>query len=72
MGKITGFIEFPRVSYTYRPVEERVKDYKEIIVPLGPEKLSVQGSRCMDCGIPYCHSNGCPVYNLIPEWNDLV
>jgi len=72
MGKITGFIEFPRVSYTYRPVEERVKDYKEIVVPLGPEKLSVQGSRCMDCGIPYCHSSGCPVYNLIPEWNDLV
>ena len=72
MGKITGFIEYPRVTYAARPVEERVKDYKEIPVPLTPEKLSVQGSRCMDCGIPYCHSMGCPVYNLIPEWNDLV
>jgi glutamate synthase (NADPH/NADH) small chain len=72
MGNITGFIEHPRVTYANRPPSERIKDYHEIPVPLSAPELAVQGSRCMDCGVPFCHSMGCPVYNLIPEWNDLV
>jgi glutamate synthase (NADPH) small chain len=72
MGKPTGFLEIPRVSYSYRPVEQRVKDYDEVIVSLPAAEVSRQGSRCMDCGIPFCHAMGCPVFNLIPEWNDLV
>jgi len=72
MGKATGFLEVPRVTYSTRPIEQRKKDYNEIVQPLSLEEIAKQGSRCMDCGIPFCHSMGCPVYNLIPEWNDLV
>jgi glutamate synthase (NADPH/NADH) small chain len=72
MGKITGFMEYQRVNYGMRPIAERLKDYREIIVLPAQEELSRQGGRCMDCGIPFCHAMGCPVYNLIPEWNDLV
>ena len=72
MGNSTGFIDYPRVDYGYRPVEQRLKDYKEITLPLPTEQLAVQGGRCMECGVPFCHAMGCPVYNLIPEWNDLV
>ncbi len=72
MGKITGFMEFQRVNYGTRPIAERLKDYREIIVLPAQEEISRQGGRCMDCGIPFCHAMGCPVYNLIPEWNDLV
>jgi|WetSurMetagenome_2_1015567.scaffolds.fasta_scaffold00148_3 glutamate synthase (NADPH) small chain len=72
MGKTTGFLEYERKTYSNRPAEERVRDYKEIPVALPNETISVQAARCMDCGIPFCHSMGCPVYNLIPEWNDLV
>jgi len=72
MGNPTGFIDHPRVSGHYLPVEERVKTWKEFTIPVPEAELSRQGSRCMDCGIPFCHSTGCPVYNLIPEWNDLV
>ncbi|MBP7552997.1 MAG: hypothetical protein KA885_06190 [Spirochaetes bacterium] len=72
MGKNTGFMEYDRKSYHYRDIIDRVNDYKEIIVPLSKNELEIQGSRCMDCGIPYCHSLGCPINNLIPEWNDLV
>lgn len=72
MGKITGFLEYNRVSGSYRPVGERLKDYHEFTIPVAPEELKRQGARCMDCGIPYCHAMGCPVYNLIPEWNDAV
>jgi glutamate synthase (NADPH) small chain len=72
MGKPTGFLEYPRQTADYRPVEERVRDYREIAVPIATDALQVQGARCMDCGVPYCHALGCPVYNLIPEWNDLV
>lgn len=71
MGKITGFLEFERSDRTYAPVAERVTHYKEFVVPLGEEKTREQASRCMDCGIPYCHT-GCPVNNQIPDWNDLV
>jgi glutamate synthase (NADPH) small chain len=71
MGKPTGFLEFERNDRGYAPVEDRVKDYKEFFVPLSTDEMKVQGGRCMDCGIPYCHQ-GCPVNNVIPEWNDLV
>jgi glutamate synthase (NADPH) small chain len=72
MGKTTGFIDYPRVTGTYRPVAERIRDFREFAVPLPSDGLAQQASRCMDCGIPYCHALGCPVYNLIPEWNDCV
>jgi glutamate synthase (NADPH) small chain len=73
MGKATGFLEFPRRTVPYRDPVDRVKDFKEIYTPADDAKLSLQGSRCMDCGIPFCQSNnGCPISNLIPEWNDLV
>ncbi len=71
MGKPTGFIEFPRQDRRATPVSDRVTHYNEFLIPLSDEDVSVQGARCMDCGIPYCHS-GCPVDNLIPDWNDLV
>ena len=71
MGKITGFMEIARSDRGYRPVTERVKHWKEFVVPLSPADTRAQAARCMDCGIPYCH-NGCPVNNQIPDWNDLV
>jgi len=80
MGKPTGFLEFQRELPSDRPTEERTKDWKEFHHHQPEEKLRTQGSRCMDCGVPFCHSgtliagmaSGCPVNNLIPEWNDLV
>jgi glutamate synthase (NADPH/NADH) small chain len=71
MGKTTGFLEFERHDRSYAPVEERLGHYKEFVKPLPEDELRQQGARCMDCGIPYCHQ-GCPVNNIIPEWNDLV
>ncbi len=71
MGKPTGFIEYPRKDRTYRPVEERIRDFREFVIPLSEQEISTQGARCMDCGIPFCH-HGCPVNNIIPDWNDLV
>jgi len=71
MGKETGFLEYEREDRTYRDPAERVKHYKEFVVPLDENKLRTQASRCMNCGIPYCH-NGCPVNNIIPDWNNLV
>lgn len=71
MGKITGFKEFERQDESYIPVEERVKHYKEFTVALSDEEVKTQGSRCMDCGIPFCHS-GCPLGNLIPDFNHMV
>ena len=71
MGKVTGFKEFERQDETYTPVSDRVKDYKEFTVPLKEEEIAKQGSRCMDCGIPFCHS-GCPLGNLIPDFNHMV
>ena len=71
MGKVTGFLDFPRQSASNLPAEERVKNYKEFILHLSDEEAKVQGARCMDCGIPFCN-NGCPVNNIIPDWNDLV
>ena len=71
MGKVTGFLEIAKQDRTYRPVEERVKHFDEFVIALTDDELIAQGARCMDCGIPYCHSS-CPVNNIIPEWNDLV
>ena len=71
MGKPTGFMEYPRKDRGYKPVEERIRDFREFVIPLDEQELSLQGARCMDCGIPFCHQ-GCPVNNIIPDWNDLV
>ena len=71
MGKITGFKEFERQDETYTSVKDRVKNYKEFTVPLSEKEITKQGSRCMDCGIPFCHS-GCPLGNLIPDFNHMV
>ena len=71
MGKITGFMEYERLEEGYRPVEERLKHYKEFVVGLDDAQAKVQGARCMDCGTPFCN-NGCPVNNIIPDFNDLV
>ena len=71
MAKPTGFIEFTRVLPARRPVQERVKDYNEYILPYSEQQLNEQSARCMDCGVPFCHS-GCPLGNVIPEFNDAV
>lgn len=80
MGKITGFLEFERHDRHYAPAEERIKHYREFVVPLPEGEVRQQAARCMDCGVPYCHGTsritgqptGCPVNNQIPDWNDLV
>ncbi|MBI1201676.1 MAG: glutamate synthase small subunit [Rhodopseudomonas sp.] len=80
MGKITGFLEFERHDRKYAPVEDRIKNYQEFVLPLSEKDVREQASRCMDCGVPYCHGTnrvtnaptGCPVNNQIPDWNDLV
>ena len=80
MGKPTGFMEFDRVDAAYRDPESRIGDWNEFLVQIDDDKLQTQGSRCMDCGVPFCHTGeiigrsatGCPVNNLIPEWNHLV
>src|SRR6516164_6532098 len=71
MGNPTGFLEIARVGFERRPVEERIHDWKEVYKEFPEDKLKVQASRCMDCGIPFCHQ-GCPLGNIIPDWNDLV
>lgn len=80
MGKVTGFLEVERHDRKYAPVEERIKTYREFVIPLPEQEVREQASRCMDCGVPYCHGTsrltgqptGCPVNNQIPDWNDLV
>jgi glutamate synthase (NADPH/NADH) small chain len=71
MGKVTGFLEFERNDRDYAPVEERVRHYREFLIPLPEPETRKQAARCMNCGVPYCHT-GCPVNNQIPDWNDLV
>ena len=71
MGNPTGFLEIKKLDRTYEAPEKRIKHFREFLEPIENEKISKQGARCMDCGIPYCHQ-GCPVNNLIPDWNDLV
>jgi glutamate synthase (NADPH) small chain len=80
MGKVTGFLEIEREDRDYQPVAERVKHWREFVLPLPEKELRNQAARCMDCGVPYCHGTsritgaptGCPVNNQIPDWNDLV
>ncbi|WP_321347137.1 glutamate synthase subunit beta [uncultured Draconibacterium sp.] len=80
MGKPTGFLEYKRVSNPTRKIEERLKDWNEVYILRDKDTCETQGARCMDCGVPFCHrgallhngASGCPVYNLIPEWNDLI
>ena len=71
MGKVTGFLEIDRQDRKYRPAADRIRHYREFVIPLSEPATREQASRCMNCGIPYCH-NGCPVNNQIPDWNDLV
>jgi glutamate synthase (NADPH/NADH) small chain len=71
MGKVTGFLEYERVEEGYEPVAQRLKNYKEFVIGLKEDDARVQGARCMDCGTPFCNS-GCPVNNIIPDFNDLV
>ena len=73
MGKVTGFKDFQRKEFTYAPIEERTKHYNEFISPLPKKEMEDQAARCMDCGVPFCHSwSGCPVANIIPQFNDQV
>jgi glutamate synthase (NADPH/NADH) small chain len=71
MGKVTGFLEYERNDRDYAPVEERIRHWHEFVIPLPEKETREQAARCMNCGIPYCHT-GCPVNNQIPDWNDLV
>jgi glutamate synthase (NADPH) small chain len=71
VGKVTGFLEIKRKKWPTRPVDERLRDWKEIYLPFPGDDLKKQAARCMDCGIPFCHQ-GCPLGNIIPDWNDLV
>ena len=71
MGKVTGFLEIQRKKWPTRPVDERLRDWKEVYLPYPEADLKKQAARCMDCGIPFCHQ-GCPLGNIIPDWNDLV
>ena len=71
MGKVTGFLEIDRRDRKYAPASDRIRHYREFVIPLGAEATRDQAARCMDCGIPFCHT-GCPVDNQIPDFNDLV
>ncbi len=71
MGKVTGFLEYERIEQGYEPVVQRLKTWKEFVIGLSAEQAKIQGARCMDCGTPFC-TNGCPVNNIIPDFNDLV
>ncbi|MHC4789455.1 MAG: glutamate synthase, partial [Planctomycetota bacterium] len=72
MAKATGFLEHERKDAPKRSVEERIRDHREIEQPLPPEELTAQAVRCMDCGVPFCHAVGCPLGNVVPEWNEMV
>lgn len=73
MGKVTGFLEIDRQEQKYQPAADRVRHYREFTLPLSEPEVTRQASRCMDCGVPYCHGpTGCPIHNQIPDWNDLV
>jgi glutamate synthase (NADPH/NADH) small chain len=73
MGKVTGFLEIDRQDQKYQPASDRIRHFREFTIPMSEQEVGRQASRCMDCGIPYCHGpTGCPVHNQIPDWNDLV
>ena len=71
MGKVTGFLEYDRQEQKYQLAGDRIRHYREFTLPLEDRDVEKQAARCMDCGVPYCHT-GCPVMNQIPDWNDLV
>lgn len=72
MGEIKGFLKYRRQDAGHRPIEERIHDFNELDLPLTPEQIQQQAARCMDCGIPFCHGMGCPLYNYIPDFNELI
>jgi glutamate synthase (NADPH/NADH) small chain len=72
MGKLTGFMDYERHDPGYRPIEERVKDFNAVELRLPEAELREQAARCMDCGTPFCHGTGCPIENIIPEFNELA
>jgi len=72
MGEIKGFLKYKRQDAGHRPIEERIHDFNELDLPLTPEQIQQQAARCMDCGIPFCHGMGCPLYNYIPDFNELI
>ena len=72
MGKLKGFLEHSRITPSFRPIEERLNDFNDVCEKLSDNEVCLQASRCMDCGIPFCHLMGCPLNNLVPEWNDYV
>ena len=73
MGKATGFLEYARKENPFRDAKERLSDYEDLHIPQPAEERTCQASRCMNCGVPFCQSSfGCPLHNLIPEWNDLL
>ncbi|MEI6149297.1 MAG: glutamate synthase, partial [bacterium] len=72
MGKVTGFMEYERRDPGYRPADERVRDYRAVELRPSEAELAEQAARCMDCGTPFCHGCGCPLLNVIPEFNDHV
>ena len=71
MGEITGFMKYDRKDFEKQPVDERLKHWKEFNKEMSVEDIRTQGARCMDCGVPFCQS-GCPINNIIPDWNDLI
>jgi glutamate synthase (NADPH/NADH) small chain len=71
VGSVSGFLEIRRSKNAQRPIAERVRDYREFELPMPEDALRNQAARCMDCGVPFCHG-GCPLGNLVPEWNDLI
>ena len=72
MGKVAGFLEYPRINPTYRPVADRIHDYHEVVGLLPEEEVVRQSARCVDCGVPFCHLLGCPLFNVVPDFNDMV
>ena len=73
MGKVTGFLEIDPQEQAYQPASDRIRHYREFVIPLNESEVRRQAARCMDCGIPFCHGpQGCPINNQIPDWNDLV
>jgi len=73
MGKVTGFLEIDRQEAKYQPAADRIRHFREFVLPMTEQEVRKQAARCMDCGIPFCHGpTGCPVHNQIPDWNDLV
>ena len=72
MAEPKAFLKHKRQNVGYRPVEERIQDFREMDLPLTPDEIHQQAKRCMDCGIPFCHGSGCPLQNLIPDFNELI